>query len=67
MKRFYCIFRPEVLATLTTDVGRILSKLHQVQPKGYINLCTGIRVAHVCNLSYSALYWSINFNYCETF
>ncbi|KAG8195003.1 hypothetical protein JTE90_008175 [Oedothorax gibbosus] len=39
--------KPEVLATLTTDVGRILSKLHQVQPKGYINLCTGIRVAHL--------------------
>jgi len=39
--------KPEVLATLTTDVGRILSKLHQVQPKGYINLCTGIRIAHL--------------------
>ncbi|GIY70442.1 26S proteasome non-ATPase regulatory subunit 4 [Caerostris extrusa] len=39
--------KPEVLATLTTDVGKLLSKLHQVQPKGYINLCTGIRVAHL--------------------
>ncbi|XP_054720249.1 26S proteasome non-ATPase regulatory subunit 4-like [Uloborus diversus] len=39
--------KPEVLATLTTDVGRILSKLHQMQPKGYINLCTGIRIAHL--------------------
>ncbi|XP_015909589.1 26S proteasome non-ATPase regulatory subunit 4 [Parasteatoda tepidariorum] len=39
--------KPEVLATLTTDVGKILSKLHQVQPKGYINLCTGIRIAHL--------------------
>lgn len=38
---------PEVLATLTTDVGRVLSKLHQVQPKGNINLCTGIRIAHL--------------------
>ncbi|CAL1285281.1 unnamed protein product [Larinioides sclopetarius] len=39
--------RPEVLTTLTTDVGKLLSKLHQVQPKGYISLCTGIRVAHL--------------------
>lgn len=38
----------EVLATLTSDVGRILSKLHQVQPNGDINLHTGIRIAHVC-------------------
>lgn len=37
----------EVLATLTSDVGRILSKLHQVQPNGDINLHTGIRIAHV--------------------
>lgn len=37
----------EVLATLTSDVGRILSKLHQVQPDGDINLHTGIRIAHV--------------------
>lgn len=39
----------EVLATLTSDVGRILSKLHQVQPDGNINLLTGIRIAHVRN------------------
>ena len=37
----------EVLTTLTTDVGRILSKLHQVQPKGNIRFCTGVKVAHV--------------------
>ena len=37
----------EVLTTLTTDVGRILSKLHQVQPKGDIKFCTGVKVAHV--------------------
>ncbi|XP_022906581.1 26S proteasome non-ATPase regulatory subunit 4 isoform X2 [Onthophagus taurus] len=37
----------EVLATLTSDVGRILSKLHQVQPDGNINLHTGIRIAHL--------------------
>ncbi|XP_015364535.1 PREDICTED: 26S proteasome non-ATPase regulatory subunit 4 [Diuraphis noxia] len=36
-----------VLATLTADVGRILSKLHQVQPNGVINFPTGIRIAHL--------------------
>lgn len=39
----------EVLATLTSDVGRILSKMHLVQPKGNINLITGVRIAHVSN------------------
>lgn len=47
MHVFYYLFRVEVLATLTSDVGRILSKLHQVQPNGEINLHTGIRIAHV--------------------
>nr|XP_037275030.1 26S proteasome non-ATPase regulatory subunit 4-like isoform X2 [Rhipicephalus microplus] len=37
----------EVLATLTADVGRLLSKLHQVQPKGDINFLTAIRIAHL--------------------
>ncbi|KAM8787029.1 26S proteasome non-ATPase regulatory subunit 4 isoform 1-T1 [Rhynchonycteris naso] len=37
----------EVLTTLTPDTGRILSKLHTVQPKGRITFCTGIRVAHL--------------------
>ncbi|KAK3601358.1 hypothetical protein CHS0354_037674 [Potamilus streckersoni] len=37
----------EVLTTLTTDVGRILSKLHQVQPKGTIRFATSIRIAHL--------------------
>ncbi|KAK1895959.1 26S proteasome non-ATPase regulatory subunit 4 [Dissostichus eleginoides] len=37
----------EVLTTLTPDTGRILSKLHAVQPIGNISFCTGIRVAHV--------------------
>ncbi|KFO63478.1 26S proteasome non-ATPase regulatory subunit 4, partial [Corvus brachyrhynchos] len=36
----------EVLTTLTPDTGRILSKLHTVQPKGKITFGTGIRVAH---------------------
>ncbi|KAK6323523.1 hypothetical protein J4Q44_G00058620, partial [Coregonus suidteri] len=37
----------EVLTTLTPDTGRILSKLHAIQPKGKICFCTGIRVAHL--------------------
>ncbi|XP_066530978.1 26S proteasome non-ATPase regulatory subunit 4a isoform X1 [Hoplias malabaricus] len=37
----------EVLTTLTPDTGRILSKLHAVQPRGKISFCTGIRVAHL--------------------
>nr|XP_046218516.1 26S proteasome non-ATPase regulatory subunit 4-like isoform X2 [Oncorhynchus gorbuscha] len=37
----------EVLTTLTPDSGRILSKLHAIQPKGKICFCTGIRVAHL--------------------
>lgn len=37
----------EVLATLTSDVGRILSKLHLVNPNGNINLLTGLRIAHL--------------------
>lgn len=41
------VFSVRVLATLTADVGRILSKLHQVQPNGNINFSTGIRIAHV--------------------
>ena len=40
-------YSTKVLATLTTDAGRILSKLHQVQPEGSINLLTGVRIAHV--------------------
>ncbi|XP_013071080.2 26S proteasome non-ATPase regulatory subunit 4-like [Biomphalaria glabrata] len=37
----------EVLVTLTSDVGRILAKLHQVQPCGEINFLTAVRVAHL--------------------
>lgn len=37
----------EVLATLTSDVGRILSKLHLVNPNGDINMLTGLRIAHL--------------------
>ncbi|CAG5134837.1 unnamed protein product [Candidula unifasciata] len=37
----------EVLVTLTSDVGRILARLHQVQPQGQINFVTAVRVAHL--------------------
>lgn len=60
VKNAICVFlyfSVRVLATLTADVGRILSKLHQVQPNGNINFSTGIRIAHViynfiCTLNY---------------
>ncbi|KAH7642679.1 regulatory particle non-ATPase 10 [Dermatophagoides farinae] len=38
---------PQVLTTLTTDVGRVLGKLHQVQISGEANLLTGIKIAHL--------------------
>lgn len=39
--------QPEVLSTLTTDVGRLLSKLHAVSILGDINFLNGIRIAHL--------------------
>ncbi|CAI6376713.1 unnamed protein product [Macrosiphum euphorbiae] len=36
-----------VLATLTADVGRILSKLQQVKLNGIMDFLTGIKVAHL--------------------
>lgn len=36
-----------MLTTLTTDAGRILSKLHEVTPNGESNFVTSIRIAHV--------------------
>jgi len=37
----------EVLVTLTTDVGKVLAKLHQVQPKGSISFVSAVRIAHL--------------------
>jgi len=37
----------EVLVTLTTDSGKILAKLHAVQPKGDLQLLSGIKIAHL--------------------
>ncbi|NXY39509.1 PSMD4 ATPase, partial [Pomatorhinus ruficollis] len=50
----------EVLTTLTPDTGRILSKLHTVQPKGKITFGTGIRVAHVSfPAAIPQMFWNI--------
>lgn len=38
---------PQVLTALTTDIGRILSKLHEVRVDGNANLLTGIKIAHL--------------------
>ena len=52
----------EVLVTLTTDVGRILARLHQVQPGGDINFLTAIRVAHVrCSYPYFSFTIQLHF------
>ena len=36
-----------VLVTLTTDSGKILAKLHSVQPKGNLQFLSGIKIAHL--------------------
>ena len=46
-KSIFFSLRTEVLVTLTSDVNRVLARLHQVQPKGDINFITAVRVAHV--------------------
>jgi len=37
----------EVRATLTSDVGKVLSTLHKVEVGGTMNLLTGLRIAHL--------------------
>jgi len=37
-----------VLVTLTTDTGKILAKLHQVNPSGEMRFISGIKIAHLC-------------------
>ena len=37
-----------VLATLTTDVNKILTTLRNLQPQGSINFISGVRIAQVC-------------------
>jgi len=36
-----------VLVTLTTDTGKILAKLHQVQPTGDMRFISGVKIAHL--------------------
>ncbi|KAL1920090.1 uncharacterized protein VTP21DRAFT_1236 [Calcarisporiella thermophila] len=38
---------PEVLVTLTSDIGKILSALHEVRIAGHANFLTGIQVAQL--------------------
>lgn len=37
----------EVLVTLTTDTGKLLAKLHAVQPMGDLKLISGLKIAHL--------------------
>ncbi|OQR68962.1 26S proteasome non-ATPase regulatory subunit 4-like [Tropilaelaps mercedesae] len=37
----------EVLTTLTSDVNRLLAKLHAVEPQGSLQLISGLRIAHL--------------------
>ena len=37
----------QVHVTLTTDSGKLLSKLNLVQPKGELKFLNGLRVAHL--------------------
>ena len=48
---------PEVLTTLTTDLGKILEGMHRTKIKGYAHLATGIKIAGV---SFAAS-WSVSF------
>lgn len=38
---------PEVLVTLTTDIGKLMSKLHAIHPKGDTDFLTGIKIAQL--------------------
>jgi 26S proteasome regulatory subunit N10 len=38
---------PEILTTLTTDIGRVLDGLHRTKIKGESHFVTGINVAAV--------------------
>jgi len=39
--------RIEVLNTLTSEAGRIMAKLHQVEPAGEVSFSSAVRVAHL--------------------
>ena len=37
----------KVLSTLTTEVGKVMSCLHSIEPEGEVNLMTGIKIAQL--------------------
>lgn len=49
---------PSVLVTLTSEFGKIISALHQVQIAGSSNLSTGVQIAQVCLLQKNDHYMS---------
>ena len=42
-----CLFSMQVHVTLTTDSGKLLSKLNMVQPHGEMKFLNALRVAHL--------------------
>src|ERR1700760_924338 len=44
---------PEVLTTLTTDMGKILDGIHRTKIKGSAHFSTGINIAAVCSFNLS--------------
>lgn len=45
---------PEVLVTLTADIGRMLNALHSTKIKGSSNLSTALQIAQVWRLNSEA-------------
>lgn len=43
----FIIFRPKVLVSLTSDVGSILTSLHDIKLEGSLNFLSGLQVAQV--------------------
>lgn len=64
---FYLFYSTRVLVTLTTEVGKLISKLHGCKPEGNIDLVRGIRVANVIRtkppLSIRNIEFLIKFNF----
>lgn len=50
---------PEILTTLTTDIGKVLDGLHRTKIKGSSHFVTGINVAAVC-LAFFLAYFGAN-------
>jgi 26S proteasome regulatory subunit N10 len=54
-------FSPEVLVTLTSDIGKILTALHNTKIGGKANLMTGIQIAQVRSLYNDRVLWTFIF------